>query len=94
MKDTSTLKSLLVAGKLSRREFIERMAALGAMAAIPGALRDAAAATPKRGGRLRVGSSGAATNDDVDPGHRGSCCSAHTMALQFSLRNCLASVRP
>ena len=46
---------MLVRGKLARREFIERMAAPGAVAAIPGALRMAEAATPKHGGRRRVG---------------------------------------
>ena len=90
MKDIQTLKSMLIAGKFSRREFIERMSALGAVAAIPGALQSAEAATPKRGGRLRVGSSGGATDDDLDPGFRASCCSAHTGLNQFNIRNCLA----
>ena len=89
MKDPDTLSSMLVRGKLARREFIERMAALGAVAAIPGALRMAEAATPKHGGRLRVGSLGAATADTLDPGHEGQCCNSHTLALMFSLRNCL-----
>ena len=89
MKDPDGLSSMLVRGKLSRREFIERMVAVGAVAAIPGALRMAQAATPKHGGLLRSGSVGAATNDTLDPGHDGACCNAHTLALLFSLRNCL-----
>ena len=89
MKDTDNLKSLLVSGKLSRREFIGRMSALGAVAAIPGALQVAEAATPKRGGRLRVASSGGATDDDLDAGFHGSCCAAHTGLNQFAIRNCL-----
>ena len=89
MKDPDGLSSMLVRGKLSRREFIERMAAIGAVAAIPGALQTAQAATPKHGGRVRVGALGAATNDTLNPGHNGQCCNSYTLALLFSLRNCL-----
>ena len=89
MTDPDKLSSMFVRGRLSRREFIERMAALGAVAAIPGALRVAEAATPRYGGHLRVGALGAATNDTLNPGYDGQCCNAHTLALLFSLRNCL-----
>jgi peptide/nickel transport system substrate-binding protein len=88
MMDQAKLESLLRTGKLRRREFIEAMAAIGLTAAIPGAFRRVEAQTPKRGGRLRVGTSGSASTDNTDPGH-GSCCSAHTNGLLFILRNTL-----
>jgi len=57
-------------GKMSRREFVGRLAALGLTAAVSPALLNpvAQAATPKPGGRLRLGLAGASTTDSLDPG--------------------------
>ena len=56
----NTLKNLeleLQRGRLSRRDFIARASALGLGAVAVASLlaKSAAAATPKRGGRLRIG---------------------------------------
>lgn len=69
MSELETLERLFKAGKLSRREFLSRTAALGLAAATsplwgPGVVR---AAVPKRGGHLKIGSSGGSTTDSLDP---------------------------
>ena len=64
MQTTKVLTKLLSEKRIGRREFVERMTALGLTAAVPGALHQVQAATPKRGGRLRVGSSGGSTTND------------------------------
>ena len=66
MSTTKTIERALVAGHISRREFIERMSVIGAAAAIPSVLRSAQAAMPKRGGRLRVGAAGGSTTDSLE----------------------------
>ena len=64
------LEQLLTEGKISRREFIAYASAVGLTAALSPVLlpADAKAATPKRGGRLRIGLNGGATSDSLDPG--------------------------
>ncbi|MFT5701339.1 MAG: peptide/nickel transport system substrate-binding protein [Desulforhopalus sp.] len=65
------LKKLLVEGKVSRREFISQAAALGATAAFSQSIFAsqvfAESAAPRRGGRLRIGTSGSSTTDSIDP---------------------------
>jgi peptide/nickel transport system substrate-binding protein len=70
MKRGNKLARLFLEGKLSRREFIARMSAMGLAAAISPLLSSmpAMAAGPKRGGRLRLGLNGGATSDTLDPG--------------------------
>ena len=59
---------------VSRREFIDRAAALGVSTAVLASMiaagtlpREAEAATPKRGGHLRVGAASGNTSDTLDP---------------------------
>ena len=63
------LKRMFLDGKLSRREFMGRAAALGATAALSQSLFAAPlfAETPKprHGGRFRIGTSGASTTDSA-----------------------------
>ncbi|MEL0123526.1 MAG: ABC transporter substrate-binding protein, partial [Paracoccaceae bacterium] len=72
MKKQAYLNSLsnkLTWGQIDRRQFV--MSALAAGVALPSALGladSAMAATPKRGGRLRMGITGGATTDTLDPG--------------------------
>ncbi|MFZ9119615.1 MAG: ABC transporter substrate-binding protein, partial [Paracoccaceae bacterium] len=72
MKKEAYLNSLsnkLTSGQIDRRQFV--MSALAAGVALPSALGladSAMAATPKRGGRLRMGITGGATTDTLDPG--------------------------
>ena len=64
-------ENLYVSGRLDRREFMRRMTALGVasgtLATMLGATVNAAAATPKRGGRLRLGWYTHSANDTLDP---------------------------
>jgi peptide/nickel transport system substrate-binding protein len=70
MTKLKELELLLTDGKITRREFIARVSALGLMAAVFPALLPnmAEASTPKRGGRIKIGSAGGATTDSMDPG--------------------------
>ena len=69
MTPPKEMEMMLRSGKLSRRELIARMSALGLAAAISPTLlaSPARADTPKRGGRLRLGLSGGSTTDVLDP---------------------------
>jgi peptide/nickel transport system substrate-binding protein len=70
MSTLKELEKLLTQGKITRREFIARVSALGLAAAVSPALlgTPAEAASPKRGGRLKLGSAGGSTTDSMDPG--------------------------
>ena len=73
MKDRdSELKSLATSarmGSISRREFMARAGALGAGGVMASSLLSPAAlaATPKKGGRFRVGMAHGSTTDSLDP---------------------------
>jgi peptide/nickel transport system substrate-binding protein len=69
MSVLKTLEELFLRGAISRREFISRAAALGLLAAVSPSLlpNPAAAETPKKGGRLKMGISGGSTTDSLDP---------------------------
>ncbi len=70
MSQGKQLERLLAQGWISRREFMKRLSALGLAASVPGALLTAApafAATPKKGGRFRVGLGHGSTTDSLDP---------------------------
>ena len=54
-------------GGMSRREFLKAASAMGFAAAAPALYSQAAYATPKRGGTLRLGLGGANTADSLDP---------------------------
>lgn len=69
MSNLENLEQLFRLGKITRREFIERTAALGLAAATSSLFfsTHAQAAVPKKGGRLRMGLSGGSTTDSLDP---------------------------
>jgi len=69
MSKLKELENLLTDGKITRRDFITRISALGLLAAASPALLStpARAAIPKKGGRFRIGLSGASTTDSLDP---------------------------
>jgi len=92
MKNLQKLENLLAQGKIGRREFMVRSAALGAAAAAPALLMagEAKAAMPKRGGRLRIGTAGGSTTDSLDTSGL-----PDTMPQNISfgqLRNCLVEI--
>jgi peptide/nickel transport system substrate-binding protein len=81
---------------VSRREFIDRAAALGVSTAVLASMiaagtlpREAEAATPKRGGHLRVGTADGNTSDNLDP-HLKNSGITH-VALQ-AMRNTMGEV--
>ncbi len=80
-------------GKLSRRSFMTGALAMGiSLTAASAILNKVEAATPKKGGRLRVGLTGGATTDTLDPGQ---ILDLYMMHLQFGqLRNGLTEVAP
>lgn len=81
MNDTLKLERDFRLGKISRREFLQKSAALGAAAAVPGAaLSGLAHAAPKRGGVLRLGMGGGSTDNSLDPG-------THTDAVGLTLEH-------
>ena len=78
-------------GKLTRRSFMQGALAMGvSMTAASAILNRVEAATPKKGGRLRVGLTGGATTDTLDPGQ---ILDLYMIHLQFGqLRNGLTEV--
>ena len=78
-------------GKLSRRSFMTGALAMGvSLTAASAILNRVEAATPKKGGRLRVGLTGGATTDTMDPGQ---ILDLYMIHLQFGqLRNSLTEV--
>ena len=79
-------------GTISRREFLQRSALIGATVAVPGAMMSGAAwAERKRGGVLRLGMGGGSTTDTIDPG-------THTdsvgITIERNMRSYLTEVSP
>ena len=70
MSELKQLDRLLTQGKITRRDFLARLSALGITAALSPALltTPAKAATPQKGGRLKLGLAGGSTTDSLDPG--------------------------
>ncbi len=62
------LHSQFVSGRIARRAFIQRAAALGALAAVPSAMlaEEARAAGPQKGGHLKVATVQGSTTDSLD----------------------------
>ena len=69
MSKIKHLEQLFNSGKISRREFLAAVSALGLSAALSPALitKPAHAATPKKGGRFVMGMAPGHTNDTFDP---------------------------
>ncbi len=91
MSKAKELENLFTRGKITRREFITRMSALGLAAAVSPALlySPAEASKPKRGGRLRVGCTGGSTTDSMDP---ATLTSTMNMFVQWQVRNNLVEI--
>ncbi|MGD9287498.1 MAG: ABC transporter substrate-binding protein, partial [Desulfobacterales bacterium] len=82
---------LLTTGKVTRREFMARVSALGLMAVASPALMSstAKAATPKKGGRFIIGITGGSTTDSMDP---GTLTSNMNQNVNWQIRNCLVEI--
>lgn len=68
MADLQALQRALAHGRITRREFMQRAAAIGAAVVAPGLFTGALQAAPKKGGRFRVGLGHGSTTDSLDPG--------------------------
>ncbi|NQU65047.1 MAG: twin-arginine translocation signal domain-containing protein, partial [SAR324 cluster bacterium] len=91
MSELQHLEKLFAEGQLSRRKFIARVSALGLTAAISPLMfsGSAMAATPKRGGRIIIGSTGGSTTDSMDP---GTLVSNNNQNVNWQIRNCLVEI--
>ena len=92
MKPLDKLVSCLHKGEISRRDFMQKAAAMGLAAAVPAALISTGVqAAPKRGGHLRVATVQGSSTDLLDPTQ---LTSGHTNFLQMTIHSCLTEVRP
>jgi peptide/nickel transport system substrate-binding protein len=91
MSKLKKLEKILSYGKITRREFLAHVSALGVAAAVSPAImtNPVHAAKPKKGGRLRVACTGGSTTDSLDP---GKLTSQYNQVLNFQLRNCLVEI--
>ena len=91
MSDFKKLEHLLTEGRISRREFISRMSAMGLAAALSPSLlsRRAEAAAPKKGGHFILGVSGGSTTDSMDP---AKLTSNFNQNLNWTIRNSLVEI--
>ena len=91
-KRISWLQGQLTDGKISRREFMGRTAALGVTTALAGTLCSQAvkAATPKKGGKLIVGLGHGSTTDSLDP---ATFENGFSNNLNYGVNNHLAEVQ-
>ncbi len=87
----SSFTSLLKPAGLSRRDFMGRSLAFGAAAAAATSLGGKAlwAATPKKGGLLKLAMAHGATSDRLDP---ATLVNGYQWALGYAMRNALTSV--
>ena len=92
MSEMKKLTELFSAGKMNRREFMQRAAAAGIMSVVPFAMSSipAKAAGPNKGGRLRMGLTNASTADSFDPAT--ACCASWEICITFQTRNCMVEI--
>ena len=92
MSELIKLENLLKQGRITRREFLARVSALGLTVALSPTLfsTPVKASTPKKGGRLKVGSSGAMTTDTLDT--RDPSTDLMTLFINSQLMNSLIEI--
>ncbi len=92
MKTIDQLSNLYSRGKLSRRGFMQGATALGLTISAASMLAvKAEAATPKKGGTLRIGQGHGSTTDSLDP---GTFENGFTAVLGYAIANHLTEVGP
>ncbi len=91
MKRLGDLERLLRAGHIGRREFLSGATALGVSAAMASSIAGSAAlaATPKKGGRLRLGIGHGSTTDSLDP---ATFENGYMALLNFAINNHIAEI--
>ena len=91
MRQLDYYATLLTLGKITRREFVGRALALGATTALATSMAGRAlqAATPKKGGKLRMGVGHGATSDSLDP---ATYLDSYMQVVGYGLRGHLTEV--
>lgn len=91
MSEIVKLTKMFNQNKISRRQFITQVSALGLAAAISPALLagTAQASVPKKGGRFRIGITGGSTTDSMDP---GTLTSNMNQNINWQIRNNLVEI--
>jgi peptide/nickel transport system substrate-binding protein len=91
MKRLEYLENLFKEGKISRRQFLARAAALGlSVAAVPALThKKAEAAVPKKGGHFIHAITGGSTTDTLDPATH---TSSWNINIELQIRNCLVEI--
>ncbi|CCK79730.1 ABC transporter substrate-binding protein [Desulfobacula toluolica] len=91
MTDLSSLTQMFNQNKISRRQFLTGMSALGLAAAVSPAMLPgtAWASEPKRGGRFIMGCTGGSTTDSMDP---GTLTSNMNYSINWQIRNSLVEI--
>ena len=91
MKEVKRLETLLNKGKITRRQFITGMSALGLAAAVSPVFsgKPVQAAVPKKGGHFIIGLPGGHTTDNLDPGNLSDEWNYNT---NWMYRNCLVEI--
>ena len=90
MKKIDEMKKLVLAGRLSRRDFVAAAAAFGVSAVTATSmLSGPAMAAPKKGGKMRVGLGHGSTTDSLDP---ATFENLYSQVLGSALRNNLMEI--
>lgn len=91
MTELSNLQQMYQQNKISRRQFLAGLSALGLTAAVSPAMLSgtARAATPKKGGRMIMGCTGGSTTDSMDP---ATFTSNMNQNLNWQIRNNLVEI--
>ena len=91
MSTVKRLERLFSEGKISRREFLGQVSALGLAAVVSPALlsKPAEAATPKKGGLFKLGTTGGHTTDNLDP---ATLTDGWNYNTNWMYRNCLVEI--
>ena len=91
MSELSKLTKLFNENKISRRQFVTQVSALGLAVAVSPAMlvSRAQAAVPKKGGRMVMGSTGGSTTDSMDP---ATFTSNMNQNINWQIRNNLVEI--
>ena len=89
MTELERLKMKLERGKITRREFLSRMSAMGLAATAPALYTSTAMAGPKKGGRLRTAMAHGSTTDMLDP---ATYENGYTATVNYAIQNHLGEV--
>ncbi len=95
MSEQSRLTEMLSAGEINRRDFVYRMSAIGITGAVAGSLattltgNPALAATPKKGGHMRMAMGHGGTPDTLNPSH---ILNGFLTVMHFTITNMLTEI--